>query len=250
VTTAAIVIWTPGDPDPGPCLYSLAPQVDELVLTVNPGGAPSTAGATAIRNERTLGFGANINRGAAATTAPFVIASNPDIEVTAGAVAALTAFAEARPRCGIAAPQLRYPDGRWQPSRRSFPTVRGTLVRRTPLRRVMHPEQRQRHHYLLDERPEEPAESDWLLGAFLYLRREMLEELGGLDEGYRLYGDDIDLAYRAREAGWERWYVPGAVVVHHHQAVTDRRFLTRRTLWHWRSILRFVRKHPESLRAL
>ncbi len=42
--TAAVVIWTPGDPDPGPCLDSLAPQVDELVLTVNPGGSPSTAG--------------------------------------------------------------------------------------------------------------------------------------------------------------------------------------------------------------
>jgi hypothetical protein len=78
----------------------------------------------------------------------------------------------------------------------------------------------------------------------------MLEELGGLDEGFHLYGEDIDLAYRARQARWERWYVPGAVVVHHHQAVTDRRFLTRRTLWHWRSIARFVRKHPESLRAL
>ena len=165
-------------------------------------------------------------------------------------MAALPAFAEAHPRCGIAAPQLRYPDGRWQPSRRSFPTVRGTLVRRTPLRRVLHPEERQRRHYLLDERPEQPAQSDWLLGAFLFLRRELLEELGGLDEGYRLYGEDIDLAWRARQAGWERWYVPGAVVIHHHQAVTDRRFLTRRTLWHWRSILRFVRKHPESLRAL
>jgi len=58
----------------------------------------------------------------------------------------------------------------------------------------------------------------------------MLAELGGMDEGYRLYGDGIDLAYRAREAGWERWYVPQAVVIHHHQAVTDRRFLTRRTL--------------------
>ena len=78
----------------------------------------------------------------------------------------------------------------------------------------------------------------------------MLEELGGLDEGYHLYGEDIDLAYRAQKAGWERWYVPDAVVIHHHQAVTDRRFFTRRTLWHWRSILRFVRKHPESLRAL
>jgi hypothetical protein len=247
---AAVVIWTPGDPDPAPCLDSLAPQVDELVLTVNPGGAPNTSQATVLENERTLGFGSNINRGVAATTAPYVVVSNPDIEVAQGAIATLAAFADARPRCGIAAPQLRYPDGSWQPSRRSFPTVRGTLVRRTPLRRVLHPERRQRHHYLLDERPTEPAESDWFLGAFLLLRRQMLAELGGLDEGYHLYGEDIDLAYRAHRAGWERWYVPDAHVIHHHQALTDRRFFTRRTLWHWRSIARFVRKHPESLRAL
>ena len=213
----------------------------------NPGGSPSSAGARLLANERRLGFGANINRGVAATSAPYVIVSNPDIHVEPGAVATLKRFADAHPRCGIAAPRLRYPDGRWQPSRRSFPTVSGTLVRRTPLRLVLHPERRQRRHYLLDERPSAPVHADWLLGAFLFLRREMLEELGGLDEGYRLYGDDIDLAYRARAAGWERWYVPNAVAVHHHQAVTDRRFLTRRTLWHWRSILRFVRKHPESL---
>ena len=134
--TAAVVIWTPGDPDPGPCLDSLAPQVDELVLTVNPGGSPSTREAEVIANKRTLGFGANINRGVAATSASYVIASNSDIEVTPGAVAGLASFTDAHPRCGIAAPQLRYPDGRWQPSRRSFPTIRGTLVRRTPVRRV------------------------------------------------------------------------------------------------------------------
>jgi GT2 family glycosyltransferase len=51
-------------------------------------------------------------------------------------------------------------------------------------------------------------------------------------------------------AGWERWYVPQAVVRHEHQAETDRRWLTRRTLWHWRGVVRFVRKHPERLRAL
>ena len=85
LSVAAVVIWTPGDPDPGPCLDSLAPQVDELVLTVNPGGSPATREAKVIANERTLGFGANINRGVAATTAPFVIASNSDIEVTPGA---------------------------------------------------------------------------------------------------------------------------------------------------------------------
>jgi N-acetylglucosaminyl-diphospho-decaprenol L-rhamnosyltransferase len=250
VSVAAVVIWTPGDPDPGQCLESLEPQVEELVLVANPGGSPSHAGARMIENARTLGFGASINRGVAATSAPFVVASNSDIEATPGSIARLRGFAQGRARAGIVGPQMRYPDGRWQASRRRFPTVGGTIVRRTPLRRFLHPEQHQRRHYLLDERPSEPAQSDWLLGAFLFLRREMLAELGGLDEGYHLYGDDIDLAYRARQAGWERWYVPEAVAIHHHQAVTDRRFLTRRTLWHWRSILRFVRKHPETLRAL
>jgi N-acetylglucosaminyl-diphospho-decaprenol L-rhamnosyltransferase len=244
------VIWTPGDPDPGPCLESLAPQVEELVLVENPGGSPSRTGAKVISNERTLGFGANINRGVAATTVPYVIASNADIEAKSGAIETLRAFADSHPRCGIAGPQMRYPDGRWQPSRRGFPTVSGTIVRRTPLRRVFKPQERQHSHYLYDERPTEPVQSDWLLGAFLLLRREMLEELGGLDEGYRLYGDDIDLAYRADRSGWERWYVPEAVVIHYHQALTDRSFLTRRTLWHWRSIARFVRKHPETLRSL
>jgi GT2 family glycosyltransferase len=89
-----------------------------------------------------------------------------------------------------------------------------------------------------------------MLGAFLLLRREMLDELGGFDPGFRLYGEDIDLCYRAAKAGWERWYVPEAVVTHEHAAVTDHRFLTRRTWWHWRGIGRFVRKHPERLRAL
>jgi GT2 family glycosyltransferase len=220
------------------------------VLVANPGGSPSQAGAQVIANEHTLGFGANINRGVATTTARYVVASNADIEVKPGAIEALRAFADSHPRCGIAAPELRYPDGHWQPSRRSFPTIRGTLVRRTPLRGLLHPDRRQRRHYLLDERPAGPAPSDWFLGAFLFLRRKLLDELGGLDEGYHLYGEDIDLAYRARKAGWERWYVPEAVVIHHHQAVTDRRLFTRRTLWHWRSIARFVRKHPETLRAL
>ena len=112
------------------------------------------------------------------------------------------------------------------------------------------PQSRQRDHYRLDERPTEPVQADWMLAAFLLLRREMLEELGGFDEGYRLYGEDIDLCYRAAQAGWERWYVPQAIVQHAHAAVTDRRFLTRQTLWHWRSIARFVRKHPERLRNI
>ena len=88
-----------------------------------------------------------------------------------------------------------------------------------------------------------------MLGGSLLLRRQMLDELGGYDAGFRMYGEEIDLCYRAAKAGWERWYVPQAVVRHRWDAYTDQRFWTRRTLWHWRSVLRFVRKHPESVLA-
>jgi hypothetical protein len=243
-----VVVTHGQDPDLDRCLEALAPQVDELVVVANQ-PAPKVD-VKLIVNERPLGFAANANKGIAATGAPFVVVANPDTEPRPRAVETLRKFAEAHPRAGIVGPQLLFPDGRWQPSRRRFPTVSGTLVRRTPLRALLKPQTRQREHYLLEDRPAEPAPADWMLAAFLLLRREMLDELGGFDPGFRLYGEDIDLCYRAAKAGWKRWYVPQAVVSHAHAAVTDERFLSRRTLWHWRGILRFVRKHPERLRAL
>jgi N-acetylglucosaminyl-diphospho-decaprenol L-rhamnosyltransferase len=208
------------------------------------------AATRVIENERPVGFATNVNRGVAATNSEFVVIANPDTEPASDAVRILADFAAAGMRRGIVGPQLRYPDGRWQPSRRRFPTVAGTLVRRTPLRYVARPFERETAHYLLNERPTKPAEADWMLGAFLLLRREMLDDVGGFDETFRLYGEDIELCYRAAKAGWERWYLPAAIVTHRYAAVIDQKLLTRRTLWHWRGIARFVRKHPERLLAL
>jgi N-acetylglucosaminyl-diphospho-decaprenol L-rhamnosyltransferase len=247
VNVAAVVVLHEPVPQLQGCLSALMPQTDELVVVANL-PALDLPGVRVLENDRPAGFAANANRGIAETTAPFVVVCNPDTEAGPDALAALRDFAEQHPCAGIVAPELRYPNGEWQPSRRRFPTVSGTIVRRTPLRRVLGGTQRA--HYGLDERPTGPAQADWLLGAFLLLRREMLDELGGFDEGFRLYGEDIDLAYRAAKSGWERWYVPAAKVTHVHQAETDKQLLTRQTLWHWRSIARFVRKHPERLRSL
>jgi len=251
MSVAAVVITHGPHPDLDACLQALADQVDELVVVANLPGplGPLPPGARVVANERPLGFAANANRGVAATTAPYVVIANPDAVAEAGAVAALTAFLSRRPRAGIVGPEMRYPDGTWQPSRRRFPTVLGTVLRRTPLRLLLRGARWHRAHYQLDDRPDGPASADWLLGGFLCLRREMLAELGGFDEGYRLYCEDIDLGYAARRAGWESWYVPAAVVVHRYAAVIDKRFLTMRTWWHLRGMVRFVRKHPQRLLA-
>jgi hypothetical protein len=233
-------------------LPALVGQVDETLVIAN---APGSVGVTPdgvriLENPRPLPLSANVNAGIAATSGEYVLVANPDTVADPGAVETLVSFADTHPRCGIAGPQTRWPDGTWQPTRRRFPTVRGTIVRRTPLRRLRPPFETQRDHYLLDEHPTQPVEADWLLGAFVLARRAMLEELGGWDAGYRHYCEDIDLCYRAMQAGWERWYVPDAVVTHDYAAVIDRRFLSRHTLWHLRGMARFVRKHPERLLAL
>jgi len=233
-------------------LSALAPQVDETLVIANlPGSADGVSSdVRVLENPRALSFAANVNLGIAATSGEYVLVANPDAIAEPDAVGTLVAFADAHPGCGIAGPQMHWPDGSRQPSRRRFPTVRGTIVRRTPLRRLRPPYEKQREHYTLDERPTEPVRADWMLGAFLLMRRAMLDEIGGWDSGFRHYCEDIDVCYRAAQAGWERWYVPGAVVTHAYAAVIDRRFLSRHTLWHARGMARFVRKHPERLLAL
>jgi N-acetylglucosaminyl-diphospho-decaprenol L-rhamnosyltransferase len=250
VTVCAVVVSHGHAAELERSLPALLPQVDELVVVANlPGSVgPLPSEVRVIENPKPLPLAANVNLGIAATASEHVLFSNPDAVAEPGAVAALVAVMDGRPRCGIAGPQMLWPDGTWQPSRRAFPTVTGTLVRRTPLRKIYRPYERQREHYLLDERPTEPVEADWMLGGFLLQRRSMLEEVGGWDAGYRHYVEDIDLCYRAMRAGWERWYVPAAVVQHAYAAVIDRRFLSRHTLWHLRGMARFVRKHPEMLR--
>ncbi len=233
-------------------LPALAPQVDELLVIANLPGSIGRlpADARVVENERPLSFAANANQGFANTAGDYVLIANPDAVADPGAVAILHRFLEQHPRAGVAGPRMIYPDGSWQASRRSFPTVGATLVRRTPLRFLFPPLRWQRKHYLLDERPSEPVQTDTMLGAFLLLRRTMLDELGGFDPGYRMYCEDIDLNYRAARAGWERWYVPEAIVHHEYAAVIDHTFLSRHTIWHARAMLRFLRKHPERLLAL
>jgi N-acetylglucosaminyl-diphospho-decaprenol L-rhamnosyltransferase len=233
-------------------LPALAPQVDELLVVANVPGSVGRLpeGTRVLENDLPASFAANANTGFANTTGDYVLIANPDAVPKPDAVAILHRFLESRPRAGVAGPSMLYPDGSWQASRRSFPTIGATIVRRTPLRLLFPPLRWQRKHYLLDERPAEPVQTDTMLGAFLLLRRSMLDELGGFDPGYRMYCEDIDLNYRAARAGWERWYVPEAVVRHEYAAVIDHTFWSRHTVWHARAMLRFLRKHPERLLAL
>ena len=114
MNVAAVVVFTPGCPDPGPCLETLLPQADEIVLDRKPAGRPPRfpPAFEFSGTEDRLGFGANINRGIASTTAEFVAVSNPDTLRRPDAIGILAEFARSHPRCGIAGPQMFYRTGR------------------------------------------------------------------------------------------------------------------------------------------
>ena len=144
-------------------------------------------------NEQPLGFGANVNLGVARTDGRARRLARTRTRCPSRARSRRCGRSWRRTRAaGSPGRAWCSPTARWQPSRRRFPTVAGTIVRRTPLRL------RRSGSAITTtstrRRPTTPVAADWMLGGFLMLRRAMLEELGGFDEGFRLYGEDIDLA--------------------------------------------------------
>ncbi|MBP7693947.1 MAG: glycosyltransferase family 2 protein [Anaerolineales bacterium] len=235
------------------CLGSLAPERHALALEVwlvdNVCSDATLAVAArfpwvrVLRNQRRLGFAANNNQALRLSTGRQMLLLNPDTEVPAGALDRLAAGLDAHPEAGLCGPQLRFPDGVIQPSPRRFPTPGSVLARRTPLRRWLWRSALNARHLMQDQDLTQTQTVDWLLGACLLVPRRFLQTVGLLDEGYFLYVEDIDWAYRARQAGWQVLYYPEARIVHHHLALSDRRLFSRVSWWHTQSMWRYYRKH-------
>jgi hypothetical protein len=247
--------------DVGACLSSIREHAGDLdleVIVVDNASTDGTAQLVArrfpevrlIRSTRRQGFATNCNLGATLAQGRTLVFLNPDARVSEGALSRLVSFVDAHPEVAVAGPRLVYPDGSAQASARRFPRPAVTIIRRTPLRWVLPRSRAERHHLMLDERLEEPTTVDWVLGATVAIRAEVFDTLGGMDDGYRLYCEDIDLCRRAWDEGRCVAYVPDAVVEHGLSELTRRRFLTRATVWHGRGMARFVRRHGIRPRAV
>ncbi len=195
-----------------------------------------------IVNEKPRGFSENNNLVIRRTRSPYFLMLNPDTTVGEGAIDRMAAFMEATPEAGACAPKLLYPDGRLQLSCRRFPSVRSTLVRRSPLKILLREGRTARDYTMADWDHDSPREVDWAFGACLLMRRATLEEVGELDERFYLFCEDIDWCYRAKQRGWKIYYVPDAVVRHD---LIDRdydRYLSVHRLRHYRAMLRYLWK--------
>lgn len=164
--------------------------------------------------EDNRGFAYGCNRGWRAGDAQYVLFLNPDARIGPPGLQALVGLLDRNPDVGIAAPLIRNEDGSIDRSLRRFPRLRSTYAQVLYLQRLL-PRADWSDEVIHDLRAYETRRSaDWLSGACLLVRRDLLDRLGGLDEQFFLYCEDIDLCKRVHDAGFDVVFEPTAVAVH------------------------------------
>lgn len=199
-----------------------------------------------------IGFAAGNNLALLQARGRYVLLLNPDTELPPTALAELHGVMEAHPHWGIIGPKLLRADGSLDLAcRRSFPTPWNALMKALGIARRFPRSRLAAGYNLTFLDPEESHPLDAVVGAFMFIRREALAVAGPLDDSYFMYGEDLDLCYRIKQAGWQVWYWP-RVAVRHLKGESSRQRPGRMTFEFFRSMHLFYAKHqaPRNPRPL
>ena len=229
------------------CLGSLREDGLERIVVVDNASADDTVAAVAavpdidlVALERNVGFAGGANRGVARTETPYVALVNPDEVVEPGCTNALVEALERDPELAVVGPRITTPDGRIYPSARRFPN----LVDATGhafLYLVWPRNPFSRRYRMVDWDHASAREVDWVATTHVVVRRKAWDQVGGFDEGYFMYMEDVDLCWRLRAAGWKVGYEPAAEVVHEIGRSTDQTPY-KMIVVHHRSLWRYAAK--------
>ena len=187
-----------------------------------------------------VGFPRGNNIGLREARGDYLLLLNPDTVVVDNALAVLVSYLQANPDVGAVGPQLLNPDGSVQSSRRRFPTAATGFFESTWLEGLAPGVLRR--YYALDLPDDATADVDWLTGACIMVPRLTFELVGGMDEGYFMYSEELDWCRRIKESGRRVVYYPAAQVIHH-VGKSSEQAVTARHINFNRAKLRYFRKY-------
>lgn len=175
------------------------------------------------------GYGSGANVGIGATGEEYVLILNPDTVVPPGTVVGLTCELDRNPQVALVGPLLRYPDSSIQPTRRRFPKRLTPLFESTILSEWWPGNRWARHFHMRDAAvaTDQAQEVDWVVGAAMLVRRAAIEQVGGFDESFRMYSEEVEWCWRFHQHGWKVVHDPTVEIVHHEGASTSQNVLSR-----------------------
>jgi len=203
---------------------------------------------TVVDPGRNLGYAGGANAGIARTSAPVVAVCNADLTVHAGTAGAMCGRLAREADVGAVGPTVLEPDGTRYPSGRLQPSL-VDAVGHAVLGPVVPNNRFTRHYHESDADPSVPRDVDWISGAAMWFRRRALESVGGWDDGYFMYVEEVDLCWRLRAAGWRIVYDPTGAITHERGVATAQRPV-RMIVEHHRSWYRFASKRWRGPRRL
>jgi N-acetylglucosaminyl-diphospho-decaprenol L-rhamnosyltransferase len=160
------------------------------------------------------GLAAGWNRGLAEVSGRWFLILNADAWLTGAAAERLAEFGDSHPEAALVGPRLRYPDGRLQRSVRGFPTLWRLATEFLALRMLAPGSRAFNAFYANGFQHDEVREVEFVMGSCMLVRREAVEQVGPLDEGYFLFSEETDWCYRFWQAGWKVYFFPGAEAYH------------------------------------
>ena len=238
------------------CLSSITTAAADLDVEIIVVDNASTDGSQAmvrdkfphvhlIANQENVGFARGNNQAMALCKGRYMLLLNSDAFAAPGSIQALVRLADVQPKAGIVGAQLLNPDNSFQASHTSFPNLWREFLILSGVGRLLY------GRWYPSRGPEEdkgPQPVDYVEGACMLVRAEAFDDVGGLDEGYFMYSEEVDWCYAIREEGWQVWYQPEAKVIHLGGASSQSRRV-RREADLYRSRVRFFRKHYGDMAA-
>ncbi len=200
-----------------------------------------------ITNTTNRGFSGANNQGLARARGDYLLLLNPDTEIVGDALPRMVDYMGSRPRVGMLGPQLRFPEGDVQSSRRRFPTLPILFLESTWLQGLL--SRRRLARYYVQDRPSDQTQPvDWITGAAMLTRRPVLEAVGGLDERYFMYSEELDWCRRVKANGWEIHYYPEAQVIHY-EGKSSEQVVPARHVYFQSSKVQYAQKYHGHLTA-
>ena len=206
---------------------------------------------TLVKNNRNSGFAKACNQGIRMAKSDMVMFVNPDVLTMSGSILKMLRFLKLNPAVSCVVPVLKNIDGSIQYSCRKFPGWRETLLKRTPLRWFVDPEEVNRYDQRIVNliKRKIPFRINWALGGCLMVKKSTFEKIGFFDEKFFLYCEDIDWFYRLKKANLIAYCLPEAIMYHKHLAVSDHKSFSIESFYHSVGIVKFFAKHAVDILA-